>query len=345
VESAGEHGGHYITRTAREWFSLLVSAAGGGFLTAGTTLAKFGLSALPVPPFFAALFASTNYAVSFLLMQALGFTLATKQPSMTAATLASALNAHPGEDQHDAIVTLIARTCRSQIAAALGNVGMVIPTLIAIDLLYRQGTGHHVLSEPSAAYVVKSLHPWKSLTIPFAALTGALLWLASVGAGWLENFVVYHRLAESIEQSRRLRVLLGRRLNATLSGVCSHHHAAGLGGNVTLGVLLGTTPVIGTFFGVPLDVRHITLSTGAFTLAVMGSRAFSWSDGDSLAVIAGLGCILALNFGVSFYLALRVAIRAHDVDRADAASLRRAIVRRMLRAPWQFVLPPLRRSA
>jgi site-specific recombinase len=343
VESAGEHGGHYITRTAREWLRLLRSAAGGGFLTAGTTLAKFALSALPVPPFFAALFASTNYAVSFLCMQALGFTLATKQPSMTAAALASALGDHPGEPRHDAIVTLIARTCRSQIAAALGNVGMVIPTLIAVDFLSRGVTGHGVLTEKSATYVIQSLHPWKSLTIPFAALTGVFLWLASVGAGWLENFVVYHRLPEAIAQSRRLRALLGRRPVAWLSSLFSHHHAAGVGGNVTLGVLLGTTPVLGTFFGVPLDVRHITLSTGAFTLAVMSSRRFTWSDADSLAVIGGLIGILALNFGVSFYLALRVALRAHDVDRANAAGLRRAIFRRMLRAPWQFVVPPLGR--
>jgi site-specific recombinase len=41
-------------------------------------------------------------------------------------------------------------------------------------------------------------------------------------------------------------------------------NVAALGGNVSLGILLGMEPVIATFFGLPLEVRHVTLSTGSW---------------------------------------------------------------------------------
>src|SRR4029077_15162991 len=77
------------------------------------------------------LLAACNYAGSFIAMQLLGFTLATKQPGMTGAALAGALK--DGGHNHDAVVTMIARLTRSQLAAAAGNVSMVIPAAYGVD--------------------------------------------------------------------------------------------------------------------------------------------------------------------------------------------------------------------
>ena len=37
--------------------------------------------------------------------------------------------------------------------------------------------------------------------------------------------------------------------------------------SISLGYLLGFTPVLWEFFGLPLDVRHVTLNTGMFAFA------------------------------------------------------------------------------
>ena len=47
----------------------------------------------------------------------------------------------------------------------------------------------------------------------------------------------------------------------------------------------------------------------------------------------------ALNVIVSFYLAFRVALRAHNVGRVDRNRIYRALRRRLRRAPLGFFLP------
>lgn len=47
-------------------------------------------------------------------------------------------------------------------------------------------------------------------TVFYAALTGVLLWLSSLGAGWLENWIVYRRLPEALAKHRRLLRLVVR---------------------------------------------------------------------------------------------------------------------------------------
>src|SRR5204863_8268885 len=134
------------------------------------------------------------HAGGSVIMHLLGFTLATKQPSMTAAALAGTLHDNAGQQELAPLVKVIARITRSQLAAAIGNVGLVIPAAIGFETIYRRSTGQSFLDPEAAKYVLHSLDPIHSGTIFYAALTGVLLWLTSVGAGWIENWAVYRRL-------------------------------------------------------------------------------------------------------------------------------------------------------
>jgi site-specific recombinase len=360
IERAGETGEHYITTTRGEYFKMLLSAGGGGVLTAGTAAIKFLIGWAHFAPFVEGVLAASNYASSFLLMQLCGFTLATKQPSMTAAALAASLRAYgnhvppsdAGAKARDAeqsspgsapnalanLVNLIARIMRSQLAAALGNIGLVIPTTIAFDHLYSQHYGHTFLDAETAHYVLHSLHPTESGTIFYAAFTGVLLWAASVCAGWLENWAVYRRIPEAVAQHRYGRVL-GRRTLAFFSRGL-HKNLSGIGGNTSLGLFLGMTPVLGKFFGLPLDVRHVTLSTGALTLALCALREPGVERAELVPAVLGIALIGVLNFGVSFVLALLVALRARQVARGDRLRLLGSVVVTFFRSPLQFVFPP-----
>jgi site-specific recombinase len=338
IERAGRTGEHYVTSSKREYWLMLASAAGGGVLTLGTAAGKFLIKWGHWPLFIDGALSAMLYAVSFVVMQLLGFTLATKQPSMTAASLAGTIRDRSGAGRLDELVRLIARIARSQFAAAVGNVSAVIATALVFDLIYVSATGATFLSATDSINVIKSFDPIGSLTIFFAAFTGVLLWMSSLFAGWFENWIVYRRLPEAIEHHR-----WGKRLGKARMARWARfleHHAAGLGGSVSLGVMLGMMPVFGKFFGLPLDVRHITLSTGALTLSMssIGIDGAGWQA----FILASLGIMTMglLNFGVSFALALVVALRARDVPRGERRTLPGAVLRRFLRSPLEFFYPP-----
>jgi site-specific recombinase len=271
-------------------------------------------------------------------MQLLGFTLATKQPSMTAAALAGSIRERTGAGRLDNLVTMNARISRSQLAAAIGNIGLVIPAAAAFHFIYREVKGRDFLDAQTAYHVVASFHPLDTGTIPFAALTGVLLWISSLAAGWLENWAVYRRLPEALEY-HRVGALVGRRTMARVAKFFARN-VSGFGGNVTLGFLLGMTPVLGVFFGLPLDVRHITLSTGALTLAGCSLGAGELALASFQWAAVGIAVIGLLNFGVSFVLALAVALRAREVTPNERFYLAGAVVRRFFRSPLSFFFPP-----
>lgn len=333
VERTGVSGEHYITSSPKEYFSMLLSAAGGGVMTAGTALLKVLISFTHPALFFEGLFSWLNYSGSFLLMQAFHFTLATKQPSMTASALAAKLKEAQGLGE---FTELVSRITRSQFAAALGNIGAAVPTALATDWLFFRSTGAHLFSATYAHHTIESLHPWKSATIGYAALTGIILWISSIGAGWVENFFVYRRLPETMRQSPWLQTFLGAARAERFSAWVTNN-ISGVGGSVTLGFLLAFTPISGRFFGLPLDVRHVTLSTAALTFsfcALPETTAHDVALGALSIAMIGL-----LNFGVSFVAALFTALKARDVRRERLARVRKALWIHLRQRPLSFLYP------
>jgi len=55
--------------------------------------------------------------------------------------------------------------------------------------------------------------------------------------------------------------------------------------------------------------------------------------------VAALPVIGIFNVGVSFFLAFRVALRAHDVSDVGRTRIYGAIVRRLRNAPMSFLWP------
>ena len=338
VESARKTGDHYITRDGDEYRAMLVSAAIGGAVTGLTVLVKIATVGHGLPLFLDGLVASINYALSFVLIHLLHGTLATKQPAMTAAAMAHKLNAPRARGRLRGFVDEVANLMRSQVAAITGNLLLVVPAVLAVQaLLLLAGFGH--LPDPGhARQYIESLSLWSAAPF-YAAFTGVLLWLSAVIAGWFENWATFRKLPEAIAQSPRIVALLGPERAVSAARVIEDNVAA-LGGNVSLGILLGMEPVIAAFFGLPLEVRHVTLSTGQLALA-------SWSFGTGIFAlpafwwaVAGIGMIGFLNLTVSFGLALSVAIRSTGRGAVSRRRLRRAVFSRVRAAPLDFLRPP-----
>jgi site-specific recombinase len=157
-------------------------------------------------------------------------------------------------------------------------------------------------------------------------------------AAWLDNWFTLHQLSAALAQHRGLQRCFGP-TRATKLALWLQRNIAGLGGNISLGLLLGITPSAAVFFGLPLDVRHVTLSTGQVTaaFAALGGEFF-WTLSTAWIGIGILGIGL-LNILVSFSLALFVAIRAQNLRGPERLQFYRAIFGRFLKTPFSFVLP------
>jgi len=337
VEHTGDTGEHYIARNPREWRAMGWSAAGGGLLTAGTALIKYGASALPLAPLLLGLSLMANYTASFFCMQLLGFSLASKQPAMTASALARALAT--GDDQAREI-DLVAAITRTQVIATVGNVFAAIPTALAISALWIWFTGHGPLGPGTALHSLHANHPLHGWTLLFAAMTGVLLWLSSLASGWAANWSAYRRLPEALAQSHRLRGLVGESGAASV-GRFVHRHVSGFIGYVALGALLVFVPMAFAFAGIHLEVRHVTLQSASLAL----SAASLWAQGtlswlDVVWALLGIALIGTLNFTVSFALALWTAFRARDLQAGAWASLWWTLLKAFNRDPGRFLFSP-----
>ena len=86
-------------------------------------------------------------------------------------------------------------------------------------------------------------------------------------------------------------------------------------------------------------MRHVTLSTGQLGAAC---AALGWEVVKNPALwwaAASIPFIGMLNVGVSFYLAFRVALQAHNVTGVGRSRIQGAIWARLRQAPGSFFWP------
>lgn len=339
IERVGQTGEHYITRTRAELHQMVASAAGGGALTAGAVVLKLAIAAAHLPVLVEAAMIGANYSGAFVSMQLCGFTLATKQPSMTAAALAHSIKQTGETSDLSPLVDQVVRTVRSQIAAILGNLGMVIPVSVGIDLAWRGLTGRHILDAAYSEVLLEHHHPLTSGTILFAALTGVYLWLASVMGGMVENWFVVQRLPDAIRTNRSLRATIGRGRASRLSNWATAN-IAGLGGNVGFAMILALVPMLATTLGLTVEVRHVTFVTGLLTFAAMERGPLHLLEPSFLWALSSVGIVGLLNFMVSFTLALFVAFGARDVRPHDQVQLLWEVLIHIARHPMDCFRAP-----
>jgi site-specific recombinase len=337
AERSAETGQHYITRDRAEYRQMLRAAAGGGMVLAATTFIKFAVLALALSAFWGGFWAGVNYSVSFVLVQLLHFTVATKQPAMTAPAMADKL-ADLSTDEHvEGFVDEVAQLIRSQAAGIFGNLAAVTPIVLAVQLGCQAIFGKPLIDHHDARHVLDTL-TLLGPTAFFAAFTGVLLFASSLIAGWVENWFVWHRLDSAIAWNPRIVARLGA-ARAQRWGAYWRANISGFASNISLGMMLGVVPVVAAFFGLPIEVRHVTLSTGQLAAAVgtegfglMAQAPFWWC-------VAGIVATGILNLTVSFFMAFRVALRSRGIRLVDRSRIYRAIRARLWRKPLSFIWP------
>ena len=336
TEHAGRSGEHYVTRTAAEWKEMFGSAAGAGFIVGFMAPLKLLASTLLLAPFGFAFIYSLNYSFGFMLIHVLHYTIATKQPAMTAAAIAASID--QGRQKLHELAELVVCVARSQFIAIFGNVVVAMPTALAIAVGWRYMSGHHFVDPDKVQSLLTDIDPFHSLALLYAAMAGVCLFLSGLIAGYYDNKAAYNEIPARLLQLNWLRRLLGDRRLLRVSEYIGENLGA-LAGNFFFGIMLGCAGTVGFIFGLPIDIRHVTFSSANFVFALVGSNGQLTME-QWIVSLSGIALIAAMNLGVSFTLALAVAMRSRRISFGQGRALIGLVAKRFWYTPREFFWPP-----
>jgi site-specific recombinase len=339
TENASRTGEHYIAEDRGQYRAMLRSAAGAGLIIGFMAVLKILASYLHAAPLIEAFLFSMNYSLGFMLIHILHFTVATKQPAMTASRIAADVHSRDGRNiDLDSLVELLVKVIRTQFVAVAGNLLVAFPVAYLIALGYGQLFGHALVTPDKARHLLQDIDPFTTLALFYAAIAGVCLFLAGLISGYYDNKALYTRMGQRITRLRWLNRWLGTERVARL-GDYLEISLGGLMGNFYFGILLGCLGTLGFLFGLPIDIRHITFSAANFAIALVGlDNQLGWR---TIAVSAiGVLAIGTVNLWVSFSLALVVALRSRQVRFRHGAQLAKLLLLRFLRRPFDFMIAP-----
>lgn len=334
-----ETGEHYITNNRKEYFQFFKSACGGGFFAGVMAILKLIIHHLHLPLFQQHFIYSLNYATGFVGIQATHTTLATKQPAMTASALAGELDKKKNtKEKFNEISIIIAKVWRSQFVAFAGNLLVAFPFAYLLAFVYHITTGHKIAEGAEAQLLLDEQNFTRYPVIVYASFTGFFLFLSGIVSGYFDNNVQFRKIPERLEHHPFLIRMFGK-TKAKKIGAYSRHNLGGLAGNVFLGFFLGFAGFFGKIFGLPFDIRHITISTGHFAIGAYGLDN-QVEILDLINTIIGIILIGFMNFSVSFGLAFYVALRARRVKIFDYRKILSTTLRYLMKHPFDFIYPP-----
>jgi site-specific recombinase len=339
TENASRTGEHYIAESRAVYTGMFVSSAGAGFVIGFMALLKILASYLRAAPLIEAFLFSLNYSFGFMLIHVLHFTVATKQPAMTAAHIAAGLhNKNKRQVDLTSMVELTVKVIRTQFISVLGNLATAMPTALLIAIFVKAISGEHLVSVEKAHHLLHDIDPFSSLALFYAMIAGVCLFLAGLISGYYDNQALYTGMANRVQQLRGLRKILGQDRLQRL-GTYLENNLGGLMGNFYFGILLGCMATLGDLIGLPIDIRHVTFSSANFVTAVVGlDFQLTWQDYAVAAL--GIVSIGAVNLLVSFSLAMWVALRARGARFQQGRILLGLLTKRFLQRPRDFFIPP-----
>lgn len=341
TQHTAKTGEKYITEGRKEYLKMFKAALGGGLIVGFLCIFKVLLGKITTSDFGHAFLYSMNYSFGFISIYILGFTLATKQPAMTATALIKVLEEGMKKqgssyEKHKSFAKLFARVFRSQFIAFVGNVIMAFPVSLlgiwVIDLIFQYN-----IAEAKWQPLLTDLSPIHSLAIFHAAIAGVFLFLSGIISGSVANrdkhFQIYYR----IQEHPWLKRTFGKESTMKIAKLYEKKWA-GVISNFWFGVFMGSTATIGLFFGLNLDIRHITFASGNLALGLYGAH-FSVDFWMIFWGIFGIGIIGLVNFLVSFSLSLGLAFRSRNIPLSELKIICASIWQHFKEKPMSFFFP------
>lgn len=341
TQHTAKTGEKYITETKIDYFKMLYAALGGGFIVGILCVIKVLLSKIDSSDFGNAVLYGLNYSVGFITIYLLGYTLATKQPAMTAAALVRSLNegyknSAKSIDKYESFALLFARVFRSQFIAFVGNVTMAFPVALlgiwAIDYYFDYNIASNKWNT-----LITDLSPIHSLAIFHAAIAGVFLFLSGIISGSVSNRDKFLQVYYRIQEHPWLKISFGKEKAKRIANWYEKKWA-GVISNFWFGIFMGSTASIGVFLGLDLDIRHITFASGNLALALYGSNHTISTEMIILGVF-GVGIIGLINFLVSFGLSMGLAFRSRNIPLSELKLINKSVFKQFKKNPLSFFFP------
>lgn len=339
TKNTSEHGEHYITDTMQKYIYMFFSASGAGIIIAMMALVKINIIQAGLSEGAVTIWSSLNYGLGFVLIHLLGFTVATKQPAMTASTFAKAVEQGDNRRANQKkLVGLIFQVSRSQFAAVIGN--MTLALLVAWGISYLViSSGSIILTLKESEYYLHSLDPFPALI--YAAIAAVWLFCSGLIAGYFDNRANLLELRERYFYHPFLKKIMKEEKRKKFASYLHDHHGA-IAGNFFFGVLLGITPYIGYLLELPLDISHV-----AFSTAYLGYSSMHLELGvaEFFLFLLFVFLIGLVNLSVSFFLALKVSLLSRDSYFGNPFSFIKLFFMEALKRPHALFLPPFKTNS
>ena len=307
VSHTSEKGEHYIGYNKKENKKLFYSSMGGGLIVVILVFIKHFIHQLHASLFFEGILFGLNYGLGFVLMHLMHFTLATKQPSMTASFIAGSINSNNNVKPYDTFKQIIT----SQFTSLIGNLIIVLPVCFIVSWLSFYFYNHSVFNLQETSSQLYSNHPLYIASLIYAAIAGVLLSLSGVVIGYVDNKVVYSEVAERVIKHPKLLTLYSFDTRVKMAKFIEKNLGAIIG-NLFLGFCLGFAGNFGKFIGIPFDIRHVTISSGNLGIALGSNSQLNLA----LVITVFFGVILigVVNIASSFLISFIIACRARNLS-------------------------------
>ncbi len=331
---------HYISTDKVGYQKMYKKAAIGGFFIAFMATMKTLAYEWALAPIGRAFINSMIYGLGFVFIHVAHGTVATKQPAMTAAAIASTISESSGKKTQRLakLSELIVDILRTQFIAILGNISIAMPVALAISYAWVAQYDAPMIDSAKAAHLLHELDPIRSLALPHAAIAGVFLFLSGLIAGYYDNLSAYNKIGARIQRHWLLIKIMPTTWVNKL-GTFVENNLGAIMGNFIFGCFLGSTATVGYMLGLPLDIRHIAFASANFVqgLFFLPSEHIT----AALVITSFLGVLLIgmVNLMVSFSLALIVALRSKEVEVLEWRKIISLVFNHFTTRPLDFIWP------
>lgn len=309
ITHSSEKGEHYVGFSKQENIKLFKSAMGGGLVVVLLVYIKHYIHYLHAPLFIEGFLFGLNYSIGFVFMYLTHLTLATKQPAMTAAFIANSLDNEINEGSKPWV--MFKQVIQSQFVSLIGNLVVVLPLCFLSAWFINYIFNYSVFNFTESKAQMYSNHPIYSASLIYATITGVFLSLSGIVIGYFDNKVIYSEIAQRIIKHPKLIHKYTLEQRQKLASFVKKN-SGGILGNIFLGFCLGMAGNIGKFIGIPFDIRHVTISSGNFAIALGSDNIYRLDL--IITVFMGIVYIGLINIVSSFLITFIIACSSKNLS-------------------------------
>jgi site-specific recombinase len=311
VEHTAQKGEKYLAENHQEYISFLKKGLLGGAFISVFALFKIIMANYVSSPIPQAFLFSINYALCFVIVYFFGGIIATKQPAMTASTIAKHIDKN--DELHcsafDEIIVLMRKIIRSQFISLVGNFLMAFTLSCFLAYLLTLGFLPNPIYPEKSTYLIQQVFPFSGGAIFYAAIAGVFLSFSGFISGYFDNKVKASNLAYRIVHNNFISKVFSKQKTKNISLFVENSlgvHA----GNISLGFFLGCAFLLSYIFQFNIDIRHIAFSSSNLGYSLMNN---TYGLSTIALAIVSVFIIGFVNFIVSFSITFLLVLKSRGI--------------------------------